>query len=442
VTIDQDKEVLAAEYVLGTLGPDERTEAQGLITADAAFAEVVRGWERRLGELSAMVDPVEPPADMWERIKAGVAISAKLMEPAIEALKPTTDPTAKPEAAAPAPGAPIAEPAAPAVPPTPPMPRPPPAAAVAPAPPPVAPPAPPPAAGTPPVPPLATRPTAPAAGRPEPSAAAPPAAAATPPAAAATPPAAAMTPPAPAARTPPVPPAAIRPEPPHVRPEPPALERKPTLRAPVEFVVLPGAAAGGAGAAVPPAGTQGAEVIELSRRVKRWRTATMLTGALAACLLALVVVREANPDLLPSALQSKEKVVVKTVEVPSAQPAEFVAVFQKDDASPAFLLTFDLDKRSLTVRRVGAEQQAGKSYELWLVSDKYPGPRSLGVIGAAPYTVKHAAAQYDPVVLNRATFAISLEPEGGSPTGAPTGPVLYHGRLVQTTAPDFPARAP
>ncbi|HKA73159.1 MAG TPA: anti-sigma factor, partial [Xanthobacteraceae bacterium] len=408
---------------------------QGLITADAAFAEVVRGWERRLGELSAMVDPVEPPADMWERIKAGVAIGAKLMEPAIEALKPATDPAAKPEAAAPAPGVPIVEPAAPAVAPTPPMPRPPPAAAVPPAPPPVAPPAPAPAAGTPPVPPLATWPTAPAASRPEPSAAAPPAAATTAPAAA-------MTPPAPAARTPPVPPAAIRPEPPPVRPEPPALERKPTLRAPVEAVVLPGAAAGGAGAAVPPAGTQGAEVIELSRRVKRWRTATMLTGALAACLLALVVVREANPDLLPSALQPKEKVVVKTVEVPSAQPAEFVAVFQKDDASPAFLLTFDLDKRSLTVRRVGAEQQAGKSYELWLVSDKYPGPRSLGVIGAAPYTVKHAAAQYDPVVLNRATFAISLEPEGGSPTGAPTGPVLYHGRLVQTTAPDFPARAP
>src|SRR5262245_48664892 len=375
-----------------------------------------------------MVDPVAPPADRGERIKAGVAIGAKLMEPAIEALKPTTDPAAKPEAAAPAPGAPIVEPAAPAVPPTPPMPRPPPAAAVPPAPPPVAPPAPAPAAGTPPVPPLATWPTAPAASRPEPPAAAPPAAA--------------MTPPAPAARTPPVPPAAIRPEPPPVRPEPPALERKPTLRAPVEAVVLPGAAAGGAGAAVPPAGTQGAEVIELSRRVKRWRTATMLTGALAACLLALVVVREANPDLLPSALQPKEKVVVKTVEVPSAQPAEFVAVFQKDDASPAFLLTFDLDKRSLTVRRVGAEQQAGKSYELWLVSDKYPGPRSLGVIGAAPYTVKHAAAQYDPVVLNRATFAISLEPEGGSPTGAPTGPVLYHGRLVQTTAPDFPARAP
>ena len=64
-------------------------------------------------------------------------------------------------------------------------------------------------------------------------------------------------------------------------------------------------------------------------------------------------------------------------------------MFQKDDASPAFLLTFDLDKRPLTVRRVGAEPQAGKSYELWLVSDKFPaaalarGDRSGALHGAA-----------------------------------------------------------
>src|SRR5437660_521525 len=91
VTVDPDKDVLAAEYVLGTLGPDERAEAQALIAIDSAFAEVVRGWERRLGELSAMVDPVEPPSDMWDRIKAGVAVSdesARLMEPAIDAPEP------------------------------------------------------------------------------------------------------------------------------------------------------------------------------------------------------------------------------------------------------------------------------------------------------------------------------------------------------------------
>jgi anti-sigma-K factor RskA len=28
------------------------------------------------------------------------------------------------------------------------------------------------------------------------------------------------------------------------------------------------------------------------------------------------------------------------------------------------------------------------------------------------------------------TLAVSLEPEGGSPTGQPTGPVLYQGQLA------------
>jgi len=130
------------------------------------------------------------------------------------------------------------------------------------------------------------------------------------------------------------------------------------------------------------------------------------------------------------------------VEVPSPKPAEFVAVLQRDASSPAFLVTFDLDKRLLTVRTVGAERQAGMSYELWLVSDKFPAPRSLGVIGAGPYTVRRPEPDYDAVIINRATYAVSLEPQGGSPTGAPTGPVLYTGKLLQATAPEFPARTP
>jgi anti-sigma-K factor RskA len=44
--------------------------------------------------------------------------------------------------------------------------------------------------------------------------------------------------------------------------------------------------------------------------------------------------------------------------------------------------------------------------------------------------VRQPDAEYDPVVINRATYAISLEPEGGSPTGAPTGPVLFKGDVL------------
>ena len=72
MTIDQDMDVLAAEYVLGTLGADERTEAQGLIATDASFAEIVRGWERCLGELSAMVDPVDPPSTCGTASRLGL----------------------------------------------------------------------------------------------------------------------------------------------------------------------------------------------------------------------------------------------------------------------------------------------------------------------------------------------------------------------------------
>ena len=37
-------------------------------------------------------------------------------------------------------------------------------------------------------------------------------------------------------------------------------------------------------------------------------------------------------------------------------------------------------------------------------------------------------------VIETATFAVSLEPAGGSPAGnKPTGPVLFHAKLVQAT---------
>src|SRR6266849_3252189 len=65
-----DTDALAAEYVLGTLDSDERSGAQSLLAEDAGFAAKVRVWERRLGELHLMVEPVEPEGDIWQRIKA------------------------------------------------------------------------------------------------------------------------------------------------------------------------------------------------------------------------------------------------------------------------------------------------------------------------------------------------------------------------------------
>ena len=65
-----DKEVLAAEYVLGTLGLAERVQVQQMIASDPTFAALVHDWERRLGELNVLVTPVEPPPAILDWIKA------------------------------------------------------------------------------------------------------------------------------------------------------------------------------------------------------------------------------------------------------------------------------------------------------------------------------------------------------------------------------------
>ncbi len=68
--VTDDTDALAAEYVLGTLDFEERSQAQALVGSDEAFAAKVKVWERRLGELHLMVEPVEPDGHIWERIKA------------------------------------------------------------------------------------------------------------------------------------------------------------------------------------------------------------------------------------------------------------------------------------------------------------------------------------------------------------------------------------
>lgn len=67
---------------------------------------------------------------------------------------------------------------------------------------------------------------------------------------------------------------------------------------------------------------------------------------------------------------------------------------------------------------------SGRAFELWAVPPQ-GAPRSLGLVsGQQPTTVQRALLLKD-----TAAFAVSLEPSGGSPTGAPTGPILSVGKL-------------
>jgi anti-sigma-K factor RskA len=193
-------------------------------------------------------------------------------------------------------------------------------------------------------------------------------------------------------------------------------------------------------ALAPAAAVDTSKLVRLSARAKRWRKVATFTTAIAAALVAMIAVQAYRPDLLPDALRPKPRVQVVEVKTPSVPvPAgQYVALLQKDSGSPAFILTVDGATRNFTVRRVGAAPEPGKSYELWLVSDRLQRPRSLGVIGGNDFTIRPVLSAYDPDTVNKATYAVTVEPEGGSPTGVATGPIVYTGKLIEAVPPAAP----
>ena len=149
-----------------------------------------------------------------------------------------------------------------------------------------------------------------------------------------------------------------------------------------------------------------ANVVQLRRRVSVWRGATFVAGALAAGLAAIVVIDRTSVPL----------------EAPTGR---YVAVVDSDGHEPALIAEVDTAAGIIRVRSVQARTPPGKSLELWHVAEG-EAPRSLGVLkaGLDAQTISDAAGPIGGIL------AVSVEPEGGSPSGAPTGPIVYTGKLI------------
>jgi anti-sigma-K factor RskA len=143
------------------------------------------------------------------------------------------------------------------------------------------------------------------------------------------------------------------------------------------------------------------QLAALRQQVRRWRFATAGAGLLAAGLALFVAV----------GLR------------PEPEGGRYVAVVQGGGALPALIVRVDTRTGTAQVRPVGAEAPAGRNLELWYVGAE--GPKPLGLVGAASSRVTlPPGASPDGVI------AVSVEPPGGSPTGQPTGPVIYTGKLI------------
>jgi anti-sigma-K factor RskA len=92
----------------------------------------------------------------------------------------------------------------------------------------------------------------------------------------------------------------------------------------------------------------------------------------------------------------------------------------------SFVVSLSGDRRTAVARPlVNVALAPDRVLELWAAAGSNP-PRSLGLISASNATVV-GRTRLPPGTDH---LAVSLEPPGGSPTGAPTGPVLYVGKLT------------
>jgi anti-sigma-K factor RskA len=120
--------------------------------------------------------------------------------------------------------------------------------------------------------------------------------------------------------------------------------------------------------------------------------------------------------------------VVITGAPPVPGPA-LVVVLAGADARPAMIATASRDEAFLTVKPLAnAAPPPGRTFELWALP---PGaaPRSLGVLGRGTVARVALPAPSGRLLAGIPALAVSVEPPGGSPTGAPTGPVVYTGQV-------------
>jgi anti-sigma-K factor RskA len=138
------------------------------------------------------------------------------------------------------------------------------------------------------------------------------------------------------------------------------------------------------------------------RRPDPWRWLALGSSAVAAGLAALLLVRPApEAPLMTVLLSSRDQ--------------------------PAWLVEAD---RGGALRLAAVNRQPvppDRVMQLWALPQGATAPTSLGLIPseAGQYSASTTAIRPEPGML----VEITLEPPGGSPTGRPTGPVLFIGRL-------------
>ncbi|MEO1309967.1 MAG: anti-sigma factor [Pseudomonadota bacterium] len=149
----------------------------------------------------------------------------------------------------------------------------------------------------------------------------------------------------------------------------------------------------------------GGVVLLLWRSTSFWRAAAAALALLSAFALIPVLTTEPDPQ--------------------RPETIEYYAALTPTDGPQAILIRIDVSDGAVRVKAFEVDAD-GRETELWLIPEG-EAPVSLGVF--SPETDGDVPLPEDirEKVRAGAALAISLEPAGGSPTGAPTGPIIAIG---------------
>ena len=147
-----------------------------------------------------------------------------------------------------------------------------------------------------------------------------------------------------------------------------------------------------------------------------WRVSSFASGLLALALIVFVALPKPETQVDPG------RMVVVMNDLATSKPAMTASWEPGQGAS-----------RTLRIRVIGhAEMAPNTAWELWMLPGGEQKPVSLGLITTHETQIvkipQALAARLDA----SQGLAMSVEPAGGSPTGLPSGPVLYAGDCIKT----------
>lgn len=146
-------------------------------------------------------------------------------------------------------------------------------------------------------------------------------------------------------------------------------------------------------------------------RLGWWRGLSLVTTA-AVAVLAVLLARTPTEVVTPA--------------------QQYIAVVNGEQSQPLWVVSVDARQGRLAIKSINATAPAAtNSYGLWILPAGGAAPRSLGLLPTGTGSVDtELPVELRPLLASAQGLAVSLEPAGGSPTGAPTGPVVYQAAIL------------